>query len=578
MDVVVRDGVTVIDGEPRVLVSADYPYYRDDPSVWADRLVAIRDALGIDVITCYLPWRHHQPDPGVAPDFTTGSRDVTGFLRLCHELGLKVIAKPGPFIHAETDFGGLPDWVSPDADPAIEALLDASGTPQRWGATLPAPLGEVFAQLNAAWLAAVGEQVLDAAAHPAGPVILVQIANEGVYTNGALPLDAYDHSPSGLAFRAALGDDDPGRFHAAYLGGIYRRWADATGFAGPVVVNLNPPTIDDLDAWLARVRPPAWDRIHYGFTNWMGVVSADPDAWFRYVVAAKLAPGPNLEENWGFSELYDRAYADAATSFHQTLLAMAAGATGFNIYTGVATSTWSPALDSRHAPPYPDCPPIGPDGEATVKAPVVKALAGFFAAHGVEFLECVPVTGGAFGLWASCGAELRAFHDAIRESGRDYALVDLEHATPEQVLRHPVLTVPAGLPRLALLDSYTEAGGRVRTGPPDGDAAVRVVSGDADAFLRQHPGRDVAYLTVLARSTCEGPVVVEAAEVRVEATMARGGAAIVRLTGGEADDLIVKGINGYLDSAVAASLTVAGRTAGAGTRPTSSGSAAGPGC
>jgi beta-galactosidase len=48
----VRDGVTVVDGEPRVLVSADYPYYRDDPAVWAHRLRAVRDEIGIEVVTC----------------------------------------------------------------------------------------------------------------------------------------------------------------------------------------------------------------------------------------------------------------------------------------------------------------------------------------------------------------------------------------------------------------------------------------------------------------------------------------------------------------------------------------------
>ncbi len=34
----------------------------------------------------------------------------------------------------------------------------------------------------------------------------------------------------------------------------------------------------ELDDWLARVRPELWGEISYGFTNWMGVVSADPAA------------------------------------------------------------------------------------------------------------------------------------------------------------------------------------------------------------------------------------------------------------------------------------------------------------
>ncbi|MFJ2031991.1 beta-galactosidase [Streptosporangium sp. NPDC087985] len=655
MTIEVRNGVTVIDGEPRVLVSVDYPYYRDDPGVWADRLRVMRDELGVEVISSYIPWRHHQPGSAAAPDFTGSGhpgRDVVGFLRLCHDLGLKVIAKPGPFIHAETTYGGLPDWVCPSADPEIEPLLDAAGAPSRWadspahlpGRPLPAPLGPAFLAKVTSWLSAVGREVLDAAAHPDGPVIMVQIANEGIYTNGARSLAAYDYSPSGLAFfrdrlpawygsieeynrthatahrrwdevepprswtgaacpEEMRGYADWGRLHAEYLAEVYRRWSAAVDCRVPVVVNLNPPTVEELDDWLARVRPEMWGEIAYGFTNWMGVVSVDPDAQARYVIAAKRAAGPNLEENWGFSQLYDPAYADATTSFHQSLLALAAGATGFNVYTGAATSGWSPDLDSAHTPPYPDSAPVAADGSATAKAPVVRVLADFFALHGVEFLECAPVTAGAFGLylpyagiaaWAGpgsggpeCGRSLRAFHDRMRGTGCDYGVVELETATLEQLSAYGTLTVPGG-PFMhrhvqRLLASYLTGGGRILLDGPaptldedlrpcgvlaealgrpvstalvPGPEAVRVTCGEADAFLRVHPGRDVQYLTILVHGKNEGPIRVETAHAVFETECARGGAAVVRLAEGVLDDFVVKGLNGFLDSAVPAWIAV----------------------
>ncbi|WP_431896116.1 beta-galactosidase [Nonomuraea sp. bgisy101] len=611
MSIEVREGVVVVDGTPRVLVTADYPYYRDRPSDWAGRLRALRDDLGVEVITSYIPWRHHQPDPDVAPDFT----DVIAFFGLCHELGLKVIAKPGPFIHAETNYGGLPDWVA-----SYEPVLDSAGEPLRWGGLpLPAPLGAAFFDRTAQWLAAVGKEVLDAATHPDGPVIMMQIANEGLYTNGALPLTSYDYSDSGLAFfRSRLQHwygtpqeynrlhdatitsweqvpptgADWGRFHADYLAEVYRRWADAVGCRVPVVVNLNPPTVAHLDDWLARVRPATWDDIHYGFTNWMGVVSADADAHARYVIAAKLAPGPNMEENWGFSELYDRAYADATTSFHQTLLAMAAGATGFNVYTGVNTSWWTDELDAGHAPPYPDCAPIAADGTATEKAPVVKALADFFGRHGAEFLECVPATGGAFGLYlpyagtGACGAALRAYHDRMRAAGLDYALLDLQHTTAERLAAHGTVTVPGGrrMHRAVqrLLADHAAGGGRVLVdgevpvededarpcavlaGALSGEAqplpvpAARVVRGRADVYLRAHPSSGVRYLTVLAHSDNDEPIGVEVGGDRLEVVTCRGGAAVARLAGGRLDDHLVKGVNSFLDSAVSAAIAFGG--------------------
>src|SRR5207237_1088574 len=78
-------------GPPAVLGSADYPYYRDDRGVWADRLRSLRDELRIGVVSAYVPWRHHQPDADRAPDFTGAgdpSRDVVGFVAHCHRLGL----------------------------------------------------------------------------------------------------------------------------------------------------------------------------------------------------------------------------------------------------------------------------------------------------------------------------------------------------------------------------------------------------------------------------------------------------------------------------------------------------------
>ena len=552
MRIELRDGVLHTDGVPGLLATADYPYYRDDPTVWRDRLTTLRDATGIRIVSSYLPWRHHQPDPDSPPDFTGATRpdrDVLGFLRICAELGLSVIAKPGPFIHAETNYGGLPDWICPLHNPQVEPQLNARGETVDWTGShrdadgevgrwpLPAPLGGHFTVRVGEWLRAVGKEVLQPTTAPDGPVVLVQIANEGLFTDGALPLWAYDYSASGLdLFRSGLRERyrdldgynrihgtghrdwssvepprhrhtattldvrrqlayaDWGRYQSDLLAEAYHGWTEALAPDVPVVVNLNPPAGDphSLDDWLSRVRPERWNGISYGFTNWMGVVSTSHDSHARYVVAAKRAPGPNLEENWGFSELYDRAYAAGATSFHQSLLALAAGATGFNVYTGIATSGWGDDLDAKHTPPYPDCPPIDADGAATGKAGTVRMLADFFDAHGAEFLAATPVTGPSWGLyppyaavaaWTGpdtdtsagpppappaapgaapappgaaplpvCGRGLRAFHERMRAEGRDYRIVDLECATAERLADHPHLVLHGG----AFMDARTQ--------------------------------------------------------------------------------------------------------------------------
>src|SRR5690606_22761436 len=57
-----------------------------------------------------LPWNFHETSPGEW-DFT-GRRDVAAFLDLAHEAGLKVVARPGPYICSEWDGGALPAWLT----------------------------------------------------------------------------------------------------------------------------------------------------------------------------------------------------------------------------------------------------------------------------------------------------------------------------------------------------------------------------------------------------------------------------------------------------------------------------------
>ena len=56
-----------------------------------------------------MEWSSHEPRPGHY-DFS-GNNDLVAFLSTAQELGLDVILRPGPFIDAERDLGGLPWWL-----------------------------------------------------------------------------------------------------------------------------------------------------------------------------------------------------------------------------------------------------------------------------------------------------------------------------------------------------------------------------------------------------------------------------------------------------------------------------------
>jgi len=61
----------------------------------------------------YVPWNLHEPEMDVF-DFGDGDNDftpflnVTRFLEMAKEEDLLVIFRPGPYICAEWEFGGLP--------------------------------------------------------------------------------------------------------------------------------------------------------------------------------------------------------------------------------------------------------------------------------------------------------------------------------------------------------------------------------------------------------------------------------------------------------------------------------------
>ena len=79
------------------LLSAEVHYFRAPRDDWELLLARMRQ-LGANTISTCVPWAWHEPQPG-ALDLDGRShpqRDVAGFVRLCGQLGLRVILKTGP--------------------------------------------------------------------------------------------------------------------------------------------------------------------------------------------------------------------------------------------------------------------------------------------------------------------------------------------------------------------------------------------------------------------------------------------------------------------------------------------------
>ncbi|KAM7419335.1 hypothetical protein PAMA_016449 [Pampus argenteus] len=96
------------DGERFRYISGSIHYSRIPRVYWKDRLLKMYMA-GLNAIQTYIPWNYHEESPGQY-NFS-GDRDVEYFLKLAQDIGLLVILRPGPYICAEWDMGGLPAWL-----------------------------------------------------------------------------------------------------------------------------------------------------------------------------------------------------------------------------------------------------------------------------------------------------------------------------------------------------------------------------------------------------------------------------------------------------------------------------------
>lgn len=125
----IDDGYPVftVDGRPFFVYGAAFFYERIPRERWLDALRTYR-ALGINTIDLYVIWNWHQPTSSQPPDFTGATdprRDLIGVMALCHQLGYKIILRPGPVIRNEWRNGGYPDWLleRPEYDMPLHDVL-----------------------------------------------------------------------------------------------------------------------------------------------------------------------------------------------------------------------------------------------------------------------------------------------------------------------------------------------------------------------------------------------------------------------------------------------------------------------
>lgn len=102
------NGTFLLDDKPFVVKAAELHYPRIPKPYWEQRIQLCK-ALGMNTVCLYVFWNAHEQEPGVF-NFE-GQNDLAEFIRLCDKNGMKVILRPGPYVCAEWEMGGLPWWL-----------------------------------------------------------------------------------------------------------------------------------------------------------------------------------------------------------------------------------------------------------------------------------------------------------------------------------------------------------------------------------------------------------------------------------------------------------------------------------
>lgn len=103
-----KDGF-FLDGRPFQIISGEMHPARIPREYWQHR-IQMAKAMGCNTIAAYIFWNYHESTPGKF-DFKTGNHDIASFIKLCQQEGLWVLLRPGPYVCAEWDLGGLPPYL-----------------------------------------------------------------------------------------------------------------------------------------------------------------------------------------------------------------------------------------------------------------------------------------------------------------------------------------------------------------------------------------------------------------------------------------------------------------------------------
>ncbi len=154
----------LLDGKPFQIISGEMHPARIPAEYWRQR-IQMAKAMGCNTIAAYVFWNYHESEPGVF-DFQTGNHNIAQFIRMVQEEGMFLILRPGPYVCAEWDFGGLPSYLLSISDIKVRCM------------------DQRYTEAADRYIKTLALQVKDLQVTKGGPILMVQAENEyGSYGN-----------------------------------------------------------------------------------------------------------------------------------------------------------------------------------------------------------------------------------------------------------------------------------------------------------------------------------------------------------------------------------------------------------
>jgi beta-galactosidase len=156
--------VFLLDNKPFQIISGEMHPARIPEEYWRHR-IRMAKAMGCNTVSAYIFWNYHEQSEGIY-DFHTGNRNISEFIKTAADEGMWVIIRPGPYVCAEWEFGGLPPYLLRYPEIKIRCL------------------DPVYMKAAGRYISRLADVLRPHLITNGGPVLMIQIENEyGSYGN-----------------------------------------------------------------------------------------------------------------------------------------------------------------------------------------------------------------------------------------------------------------------------------------------------------------------------------------------------------------------------------------------------------